>query len=235
MSTTEMNDVFTPTLAPGSSVRLPMNPSTGAVMIVFARLIFSSSRRDLRLFQLRHRELELRLRRLIARVGIVERLAGQQVALEEALRALHVVLRELQVGLALANGRLRHVEGRLRLLDLLDDFAIFDLRDRLAAANRIAQLDVHRVETALAARHRVDRRGADEVADDRDRVDHVLARDRRELDRHRRARAAAESAAATAKPPPPMPPPPPPPTLLRVRSRCRGLACAGRAGRRGRP
>jgi hypothetical protein len=34
-----MNDVFTPTLAPGSSVRLPMNPSTGDAMIVLARLI----------------------------------------------------------------------------------------------------------------------------------------------------------------------------------------------------
>ena len=196
MSTTDMNDVFTPTLAPGSSVRLPMNPSTGAVMIVFCRLIFSSSSRERGLLQLRHRQLELRLRRLIARVGVVERLAGQQVALEEALRALHVVLRQLQVGLALANGRLRHVERRLGLLDLLDDLAVLDLRDCLAAANRIAELDVDRVEPSLAAWHRVDRRGADQVADDRDRVDHVLACDRCELDGHRRARTAGHAAAA---------------------------------------
>ena len=171
-----------------------MNPSTGAVMIGIGRLIFSSSRRDRGLLHLRHRKLELRLRRLIARVGVVERLAGQQIALEEALRPFHVVLRELQVGLALANGRLRHVERRLGLLDLLDDLAIFDLRDRLAAANRIAELDVNRVETPLSARHRIDGRGADEVADDRDRVDHVLADDRRELDRHRRPRAAGNPA-----------------------------------------
>ena len=170
-------------------------------------MIFSSSSRDRVCSSCAIDKLELRLRRLIARVGVVERLAGQQIALEEALRSLHVVLRELQVGLALANGRLRHVEGRLGLLDLLDDLAVFDLRDRLAAANRIAELDVHRIETPLAAGHRIDGRGTNEVADDRDRVDHVLARDRCELDRHRRPRtaghpaakaAAAKTAAATA-------------------------------------
>ena len=177
-------------------MRLPMNPSTGAVMTVFCQVDLELVEPRRGLFQLRHRQLELRLRRLVARVGVVERLAGQQIALVEALRALHVVLRELQVGLALANRRLRHVERRLGLLDLFDDLAVFDLRDRLAAANRIAELDVDRVEASLAARHGVDRRGTDQVADDRDRVDHVLADDRRQLDRHRRARTAGQAAAA---------------------------------------
>ena len=163
MSTTEMNDVFAPTLAPGSSVRLPMNPSTGAVMTVLARVDLQLVEAGLGLFHLRHRELELRLRRLVARVGVVERLPWQQVALEEALRAFHVVLRELQIGLALANGRLRHVVRRLCLLDLLDDLAVLDLRNRLTAANGIAQLDVDRVETPLTARHRVDRCRADRL------------------------------------------------------------------------
>ena len=45
MSTTEMNDELGVTQAPGSSMRLPMNPFTGDVTTVLARLIFSSSRR----------------------------------------------------------------------------------------------------------------------------------------------------------------------------------------------
>ena len=195
MSTTEMNDVFTPTLAPGSSVRLPMNPSTGAVMIVFARLIFSSSRRARACAICACASSSCAMRRLVARVGVVERLAGQQVALVEALRALHVVLRELQVGLPLPDRRLRHVVGRFRLLDLLDDLAIFDLGDRLSAAHRIAELHVHR------SRRPWPRGTASTVAapirlpTTMMVVGHSPARDRRELDRHRRAWAAAESAA----------------------------------------
>ena len=114
MSTTEMNEVLAPTLAPGSSVRLPMKPSTGAVMMVFCEVDLQLVEPRSRLLQLRLGKLELRLRRLVARVGVVERLAGKQVALEQALRPLHVVLRELQVGLPLANGRLRHVVASLR-------------------------------------------------------------------------------------------------------------------------
>ena len=45
MSTTEMNGVFGVTQAPGSSTRLPTKPLTGDVMMVFDRLIFSSSSR----------------------------------------------------------------------------------------------------------------------------------------------------------------------------------------------
>ena len=48
-------------------------------------------------------------------------------------RAIEVGLRELEVGLALADGRRRDVERRLRLLDLLEDFAVLDLGERLAA------------------------------------------------------------------------------------------------------
>ena len=199
ISTTEMNDVFTPTLAPGSSVRLPTKPSTGDVMTVLARLILSSSRRALRLSHLRLREVELRDRRLISRVGIVEGLAWQQIALEQAARAFEVVLRQLQVRLPLADRRLRDVIGRFGLIDLFDDLAVFDLRDRLSAPHRIAELHIDRVQPALPARHCVDRCGADEIADDRDGVDHVPPRHRRELDGHRRAWAAAATATAAAK------------------------------------
>lgn len=45
MSTTERNGVFGVTQAPGSSVRRPMKPATGDVMLVFDRLIFNSSSR----------------------------------------------------------------------------------------------------------------------------------------------------------------------------------------------
>ena len=45
MSTTEMNDEFGVTHAPGSSDRLPTKPLTGDEIMVFERLIFSSSRR----------------------------------------------------------------------------------------------------------------------------------------------------------------------------------------------
>ena len=176
ISTTEMNDVLTPTLAPGSSVRLPMNPSTGDVMTVLARLIFSSSSRALRLCHLRlRRDSSWADGRLIPRVGVVECLPRQQVALVQAARALEVVLRQLQVGLPLTNRRLRHVVGGFGLIDLLDDLAVFDLRDGLSAPHGIAELHVDRVEAALAPRHGVDGGGADEVADDHDCVESCLA------------------------------------------------------------
>ena len=117
--------------------------------MVLARLIFSSSRRawpeHLRLGQI-----ELRLRGLVARVGVVEGLLREQLALEEAARALEVGLRQPEVGLALPDGRLRHVVGRFGLLDLLEHLAVFDLGERLAAAHLIAQLHADRLAAAPA-------------------------------------------------------------------------------------
>ena len=107
MSTTEMNDEFGVTQAPGSSARLPTKPLTGEVMTVFDRLIFSSSSRACACAYCALREIELRRRRLIARVGVVEGLLRNQLALEEVARAIEVGLRQPQVGFALADRRRR--------------------------------------------------------------------------------------------------------------------------------
>ncbi len=60
-----------------------------------------------RLVVLRAREIELRDGGLIARLGIVERLLRQQLTREQIARPLGVGQRQLEVGLALADGRLR--------------------------------------------------------------------------------------------------------------------------------
>ena len=101
------------TQAPGSSVRLPMNPLTGDVMTVFARLMFELVEPRLRLRVLRLRQVELRDGRLVPGVGVVEGLLRNQLALEQVPRAIEIGLRQPQVGLALPDGRRRHVERRL--------------------------------------------------------------------------------------------------------------------------
>ena len=53
----------------------------------------------------------------------------------------------------------------LGLVDLLDDFAIFDLGHHLAAADAIAQLHVHAQQTAAGARRDLDGLQADQIAD----------------------------------------------------------------------
>ena len=84
-----------------------MKPFTGEVMTVFARLIFSSSSRACACSILRLREIELRLRGLIARVGIVVGLPRDQLPIEQALRAIEVGLRQPQIRLALTDCRRR--------------------------------------------------------------------------------------------------------------------------------
>ena len=74
---------------------------------MFASVIFSSSSRAFDCSNCALRQIELRQRRLMARIDVVERLLREQLALEEAARAIEVVLRELQVGFALTDRRLR--------------------------------------------------------------------------------------------------------------------------------
>ena len=105
MSTTDATGTFGLTNAPGSRKRLPTKPSTGEAMTVFDRLIFSSSSRDFACSNCALREIELRERRLVARLGVVVGLLRQQLALEQALVALEVGLRQLQVRLALPDRR----------------------------------------------------------------------------------------------------------------------------------
>ena len=81
------------TKAPGSSMRLPTKPFTGDVISVLLSVIFSSSRRACACVELGARELELGLRRLLAGFGVVQRLAGEQLALEQAARPIEVGLR----------------------------------------------------------------------------------------------------------------------------------------------
>ena len=77
------------------------------------------------------------------RVDVVEGLLRQQLTLEEAARAVEVVLRQLEVGFALANRRLRDLVGRLGAANLLANLAVFDAGDHLPLTHRIAELDVH--------------------------------------------------------------------------------------------
>ena len=121
-----------------------MKPSTGATICVFVSVIFSSSSRALDCSNCASREIELRHRRLVARVDVVEGLLRQQLPLVEAARAIEVGLRQLEVGFALADGGLRDLVGGLRLPHLLADFAVLDARDDLALPDRVAELDVDR-------------------------------------------------------------------------------------------
>ena len=107
---------------------------------MFVSVIFNSSSRALACSNCALREVELRDRRLMPRVDVVERLLRQQLAIEEAARAVEVVLRQLEVRFALANRRLRDLIGGLRPPHLLADFAVLDAGDDLAlrAPNRRA-------------------------------------------------------------------------------------------------
>ncbi len=89
---------------------------------------------------------------------------------------------------------------RLGLADLLDDFAILDLGDHLAAAHAIAQLDDDRREPAAGLRRDIDGRFANQIADDAEMRGDVAARDFGHFDGHRRPEAAAGSAEARRHP-----------------------------------
>ncbi len=160
----------------------------------------SSSSRAFDLLELRPREIELRGRRLVARVDVVERLLRQQLPLVEAARAIEVGLRQLQVGFALADRGLRDLVGRLRLTHLLAQLAVLDARDDLTLPHRVAELDVDVLQPPVGARHDFDRCGADQIADDENLLGDRRALHGRELDGHRRpagASAAGGSRAAS--------------------------------------
>ena len=74
----------------------------------------SSSQAGFVLIELRLREIELRHGRHVARLGVVERLLGEQLARVKILRAFEVELGHLEVGLALADGRLGDLLRRPR-------------------------------------------------------------------------------------------------------------------------
>ena len=90
MSTTDTIGAFCDTQAPGSTLRLPTKPSTGEMILVLPRLICSSSSRASVCCDLRLGEVDLRLCGHVARLGVVERLLGEELPLEEVLRAVEV-------------------------------------------------------------------------------------------------------------------------------------------------
>ena len=73
----------------------------------------------------------------------------------------------LQVGFALADRGLRHLEGRLRLSDLFDDFAVFDLGEDLVPSHAVAQLHRDAFEAATGLRRDVNGLVGDQVTDHR--------------------------------------------------------------------
>ena len=132
----------------------------------------------LRLLELRAREIELSQRRLIPRFGVIERLLRKQLTLEQAPRSIEVGLRELQIRVALPDRRFADLERRLGLPHLFPDLAVFDERDDLPTAHRVAKLDVDRLQPAVDLRHDLHRGRADQVADDQDLLGHGRPVDR---------------------------------------------------------
>ena len=165
MSTTESSCTFCVTNAPGSTKRLATKPFTGELTVVLARLIRSSSRRDDACCNCACARSSCAWRRLVAGLGVVERLAGKQAALEQALVAIEVGPGERQVGLALADRRARDLVRRIGLAQLLEQFLVLDLGEHLAAAHRVADAHADRLQPTLRARHDVDGLRADEAAD----------------------------------------------------------------------
>ncbi len=149
-------------------------------------------------FELGLGELELRHGRLLPRVDVVEGLLRQQLPLVEAAGTIEIVLRQLEVRLALANGGLRDRVGGFRAANLLADFAVLDAGDDLSLPDRVAELDVDDLQPAVGARDNLDRGRANQVADDEDLLGHRRPLGRRELDRHRRPGAAPTAGGRTA-------------------------------------
>ncbi len=190
ISTTEATGAFVLANAPGIEVALADEAVDGRDDLRVRQGDFQFVEPGLGLFELGARQVELRDRRLVARVDVVEGLLRQQLPLVETARALEVVLRQLEIRFALANRRLRDLIRRLGAADLLADLAVLDARDDLPLPDRIAELDVHDLQPAVGARHDLDRGGADQVADDQDLFGDRRPLDGGELDRHRRPRRA---------------------------------------------
>ena len=135
-ATTDRTGVFWDANAPGSRYRFPTKPVTGDRMIVFASVNPQLVLPGLRLRELRPREIDLRHRRLVPRIRVVEPLPRQELPVVQAARPLERGLGELEVGVALTHRRARHLERGLGLLDLLSNLPVFDDRNRLAVATR---------------------------------------------------------------------------------------------------
>ena len=140
---------------------------------MFARLIFSSSSRASACANCALARSSCAARRLVARLGVVERLLGDAAALEEVLRAIEVGLGELEVGLALADRGLRRPRTTPRPASPARESRGPRLGEQLAPADAVAQPDVHRFEPPADLGHDLDRRRADQVADDRDALGDV--------------------------------------------------------------
>jgi hypothetical protein len=95
----------------------------------------------------------------------------------------------------------RHLEGRFRLLDLLENLAVFDGGDALAASDPVAHLDDDTFEAPGGFGHNGDGLLAHEISDDRKRLRHVGAARRRQFNCHRRPRHRAAAKAAGRLPP----------------------------------
>src|SRR4029453_1292671 len=121
---------------------------------------------------------------------------------KEIARALGVDLRELEVRLALSNGRLGHFEGGFLLFDLFLDVKVFDLRDLLTAVDPIAKLDRDVLESSRRAWHHRHRRFADQIADHDKLLLHRGFPGRRDLHGHWPGRAPTAEPAEPAEPAP---------------------------------
>jgi hypothetical protein len=131
------------------------------------------------------RQIELRDRRLVARIGVVEGLLGNELPLVQVARAIEVRLGQTQVGFTLTDGGLRDVVGCHRLLDLLLQFAVLDLGNGLPAGHAIAETHGNGFEPAGNFGSGFDGLRAHQITDDADFGGHVGALDRRGFDRHR--------------------------------------------------
>jgi hypothetical protein len=106
-------------------------------MMVLARVKRKFVESRLRLRILRAGQIERRLRRLILRFRVVQGLLRSSWRWKEIARAFDVRLRQFEVRFALPNRRLADFEGRLSLLDLLENLLILDARNALGAADAV--------------------------------------------------------------------------------------------------
>ena len=94
--------------------------------------------------------------RLVPRLGVVERLPGQKLRSNRLRARSRLVLANVEVGFALADGRPRDPERRFRLLDLLADLAGPRPWRAAGRGRRVAEPDAHGLQPPADLRHDVD-------------------------------------------------------------------------------